>query len=124
VTADSRAHPPDGTRPGALWAGVLLGPLASLVALQLGYVLAERACATGQMLPLHLGFLGCLLVSLAAGVIARREWRGPGARPATEAGGPEGRSRFLALLGMLSGGTFALTIVAQWSATLFLHPCQ
>ncbi|HEX6104910.1 MAG TPA: hypothetical protein VFZ26_04960 [Gemmatimonadales bacterium] len=48
----------------------------------------------------------------------------PVAGHAGEDGGPEGRSRFLALLGLLTAPLFAMVIVAQWSASLFLHPCQ
>ena len=124
MSTDTRTTAGDGTRFGALWAGVLLGPVASLVGLEVGYVLVERACATGQALPLHLTFAGCLLVALAGGALGWREWRGWGSRLASDQGGPEGRSRFLALLGMLSGGVFALTVLAMWSAAFFYHPCQ
>lgn len=124
MSVDVRTTVGDGTRIGTLWAGVLLGPVASLVALQTGYVLVERACATGQVLPLHLTFGACLLAALASGALGRREWRGWGSRPASAQGGPEGRSRFLALLGMLSGGTFALAVLAMWSSAFFYHPCQ
>lgn len=124
MTVDTRSKTHDGTRYGALWAGVLLGPAASLAALELGYVLVERACASGQTAPVHLSFLGCLMVTLLGGGLAWREWRRWGSRLASEEGGREGRSRFLALLGVVSAPLFALSIVAQWTATLFLHPCQ
>jgi hypothetical protein len=124
VTIDTRTDTSDPSRRGRLWAGVVTGPIASLVALELGYVLVERACGTGQMVPIHLAFLGCLAATGVAGLAARREWRRYGARLASETGGPEGRSRFLAVLGVLSAPLFALAIVAQWSAVLFLHPCQ
>jgi hypothetical protein len=124
MTIDTRAPPPDGTRMGTLWAGVLLGPLASLLALETGYVLAQRACATGRMTPVHLSFLVWLLVAAASGLLGWWEWRRWDARLGTEEGGREARSRFLALLGLLSGGLFSLVIVAQWMANLFLHPCQ
>jgi hypothetical protein len=124
VTVDSDTSTRDGTRAVALWTGVLLGPVASLLALEVSYVLAERACATGRMAPVHLTLLGCFLLATAGGLLARREWGRWRARPEREQGGPEGRSRFLALLGMLSSGIFALTIVVQWTATWFYHPCQ
>jgi hypothetical protein len=124
MTIDARTGSRDGTRIGALWAGVLLGPVMSLVALEVGYVLADRACATGRMLPVHLTFVASLLVSLAGGALAWREWRVWGTTPARDEGGPAGRSRFLALLGLLAAPLFALTILALWSAAFFYHPCQ
>ena len=124
MTIDTRVDVSDGTRFGALWAGVLVGPVASLVALEIGYVLAERACLTGQMLPVHLTFIVTILACLGSGLLGWREWRAWGTRLASEAGGREGRSRFLALLGMLSGPLFAFVILALWSAVFYYHPCQ
>lgn len=124
MTIDTRTETDDGTRIRALWAAVLLGPLAFLAALELGYILVDRACVTGRMLPVHLSFLVWLLVAAGGGLLGWREWRRWGARPAGDQGGPEGRSRFLALLGVLTSVFTALLIVALWSASLFLHPCQ
>jgi hypothetical protein len=124
MTADTRTGTRDGTRIGVLWSAVLLGPIAALTALEVGYVLAERACRTGQPLPLHLSFLGFLAVSLVAAALGWREWRRWGGGHAGDEGGREGRSRFLALLGLISGVFLGLVILAQWSANLFLHPCQ
>jgi hypothetical protein len=124
MTIDTDTGTRDGTRFGALWAGILVGPIASLVALEVSYVLVHRACATGQMAPVHLSFLACLLATVGAGVLSWREWGRWGGRLASAQGGPEGRSRFLALLGILSSALFALTILSQWSATLYYHPCQ
>jgi len=124
MTIDTRAVTGDGTRIGALWAANLLGPVALLVALEVGYVLVQRACATGQVLPLHLSFFGCLVAALGGAALGWREWRRWGAVHAGPDGGPEGRSRFLGLLGLLIGAFAGLVILAQWSATLFAHPCQ
>lgn len=124
MTIDTRTKADDGTRIGALWGAIVVGPLAFLAALETGYVLVERACTTGQMLPVHLSFLAWLLVALGGGLLGWGEWRRGGARPASEQGGPEGRSRFLALIGVLISAFAALLIVALWSANLVLHPCQ
>lgn len=124
MTADTGTRIADGTRIGALWAANLLGPLAVLAGLEISYMFADRACPTGDMLPVHLTALGSLLVALLGGAIGWREWRRWGAGPAGDEGGREGRSRFLALLGLMVSAVAALLIAAQWSATLFLHPCQ
>ncbi len=124
MTVDTRTDVPDGSRIGALWAANLLGPVASLIGLELGYALNQRACDTGQMLPLHLSFVSALLLALLGTALGWREWRYREARLSGEEGGPEGRSRFLALLGVLTGAMFSLVILVMWSATLFLHPCQ
>lgn len=124
MSVDGGTRVSDGTRIGALWASVLLGPLAALTALELAYVLVQRACATGQVLPIHLGFLGTLLAALAGAAIGWREWRRWGGGPDADRGDRGARSHFLALHGLISSLAFALVIVAQWSATLFLHPCQ
>ncbi len=94
MTTETRAPLGDGTRIGALWAANVLGPLAAFV------------------------------VSLYAAALGWREWRRWGGTHAGDEGGAEGRSRFLALLGLLTGGFAALPVLAQWSANLFFHPCQ
>ena len=124
MTVDTRTPLADGTRIGALWVANLLGPIAALAGLQIAYMLTDRACATGNALPVHLTWLACLIAALFAGWLGWREWRRWGGGHAGEEGGPEARSRFLAVLGMLAGASAALVIAAQWSASLFFHPCQ
>ena len=124
MTMDLGTRVADGTRIGALWAANLLGPVAVLASLQVSYMFADRACQTGDMLPVHLTALTALLAAVLGGTIGWREWHRWGASPAGEDGGPEGRSRFLALAGLVNSGLGALLIAAQWSATLFFHPCQ
>jgi hypothetical protein len=107
----------------ALWFAVLAGPLAWALGLNLEYSLVLLACARGTMLPLHLVSIGTLLLAGAGGAVGWREWQRAGAgRP--EGGGTLDRSRFMAALGILSGAYFALVIVAQWIANLFLNPCM
>lgn len=124
MTTETSAPVADGTRLGALWAANLLGPAAALAGLEIAYILTDRACVTGEVLPVHLAWLTSLAVALSGGLIGRREWLRWGGAHTGEEGGREGRSRFLALLGMLVSGVAALAIAAQWSATLFFHPCQ
>jgi hypothetical protein len=124
VTTETRAPLADGTRFGALWVANLLGPVAALAGLEIAYIFADRACVTGDVLPVHLTWLACLLLAAFAGWLGWREWRRWGGSHAGEDSGPNGRSRFLALLGMLTSSLSILVIAALWSAVLFFHPCQ
>jgi hypothetical protein len=124
MTTDTSTPLADGTRFGRLWVANLLGPIAILAGLEIAYIFADRACKTGDVLPVHLTWLVCLLLALFAGWLGWREWRRWGGGHAGEEGGPAGRSRFLAVLGMLASGLATLVIAAQWSAGFFFHPCQ
>jgi hypothetical protein len=124
MTTDTRTPLADGTRIGALWVANLLGPIAALAGLEVAYILTDLACTTGDAIPVHLTWLVCLAAALFAGWLGWREWRRWGGGHAGEQGGPEARSRFLAILGMLASAMAALVIAAQWSAGLFFHPCQ
>lgn len=125
MTIDTRIPVSDGTRIGALWTANLLGPITVLLTQELSYVLTEKAaCAHGQMWTVHLSFaLGLALTGLA-GSLGWREWRrweGQLSIPDEE---PRGRSRFMSIVGTLTSALSALVVIAMWSATLFLHPCQ
>jgi hypothetical protein len=125
MTIDTRIPVRDGTRIGALWTANLLGPAAVLLTQESGYVLSEKAaCARGLVWPLHLSFAIGLALALAAAAIGWREYRRWGEQLSTPAGDPEGRSRFMAIVGMLVSTLSALGIIAMWTATLFVHPCQ
>jgi len=125
MTIDTRIPVRDGTHLGALWTANLLGPAAVLLTQEIGYILSEKAaCARGEVWPMHLAFAAGLALTLTAISFGWREWQRWGERPWTPAGSPEARSRFMAVLGVLVSTLSALVIVAMWSATMFLHPCQ
>lgn len=124
MTIETSAPLGDGTRIGALWTANLLGPIAALAGLEIAYIFADRACKTGDMLPVHLTWLASLLAAAFAGRLGWREWRRWGGGHAGEDTGLGGRSRFLALLGMLLSAVTALVIAAQWSAAFVFHPCE
>jgi hypothetical protein len=124
MKTDSSAPADDGTRIGRLWVANLLGPLASLAGLQLAYMLADHACKSGELWPVHLAHLACLGLAVAGGMIGYREWLRWRHEPGGEQGGPEGRSHFMAIVGVLASAMAALVIVAQWSAVAFFRPCQ
>lgn len=124
MTTETRAPLADGTRIGALWTANLLGPFAALAGLEIAYIFADRACITGDMLPVHFTWVGSLLAAFFAGWLGWREWRRWGGGHAGEDAGLAGRSRFLAVLGMLLSAMAVLVILAQWSAAFIFHPCQ
>jgi hypothetical protein len=97
------------------WAGVLLGPLAFALDLQLGYSLVYEACERQSMLLLHLVGAGALLVLTAGALAAWRVFR-----DASE----DGRARFLGRLGLLSSAFFLLVLLGQALPRLVLGPCD
>jgi hypothetical protein len=96
-------------------AGVLLGPLAFALDLQLGYSLVYEACNRHSMLVLHL-VGAAALVLVAGGALAA--WR------VFQAAGDERRARFLGRLGLLSSAFFLLVILGQALPRLVLGPCD
>jgi hypothetical protein len=111
-----------GVGVGELWAGVLVGPTAMLLQLEINYALVLWSCATGRTWPLHLVSVLAVLFTLAAGLLAHRIWR----RLATseDSGGPFARSRFMAAVGVMISLLMAAVIVAQWLPVFLHHPCE
>jgi nicotinamide riboside transporter PnuC len=108
----------------ALWFGVLAGPLAWMLGLNAGYSLVRVACAKQNMLYLHAVSLLTLLLALAGGWVAWREWKRTGREWPGEEPGAIPRSRFMVALGLLASGLFSLVILAQWTASFFFNPCM
>jgi hypothetical protein len=118
ATADLKA----GTGVGKLWAGVLVGPMAMLLQLEINYALVLWSCATRHTWPLHLVSLVALLVTAVAGVLSYRIW---GRLSANEdSGGPIARSRFMAAVGILMSLLMCGVIVAQWLPVFIHDPCE
>jgi cytochrome c biogenesis factor len=124
MTVDPRTPVPDAPEIRALWAGVLLAPVAFLLNLELAYAVVPHACLSQNRLPVHLVHLVCLVIALVGGAFALRSWRSCGETWPGEEGGPVSRSRFMAGLGLLLSVLFALVIVAQWIPSFVLSPCQ
>jgi hypothetical protein len=125
-------HTNELVSPVALWFGILGGPLAWAARLLLSYPLVGVACAQGAGLVLHLVAGVTLAVTVAAGLVAwrgfrtTRDWqrsRPPRTgEPTVDAWAVE-RTYFMALLGLLSSGLFALVIVAEWFTVFVTDPC-
>ncbi len=108
----------------ALWAGLLGPPAAWILQLQLTYALVPWVCRSQKHWVLHRSALVFLAVSLGAGLVAWREWRGTDPERSTQASDILAVHKFMALLGLLTAGLFSLLIVGQGLATLMIDPCH
>ena len=119
------AHEPaDLPRIRTLWFGLLGGALAWKLQLMVNYALVPYACWRELTILVHLASLATLLLALGAAAVSLRSWRSAGSSFELELGGPIGRSRFMALLGVVLSVYFALVILGQWVPNLLLSPCD
>jgi hypothetical protein len=68
--------------------------------------------------------LGALLLAAGGGISAWYNWQRMRQVQPSEAGGVLPRSRFMAVIGLLSSGLFILVIMAQWLPHFILSLCQ
>ncbi len=107
-----------------LWFGVLAAPLVWAVRLVASYALVAAVCREGSALVVHLISAAALGVSLVALLVARRSYQAT--RPAERSSADPwvlDRAHFMAVLGLLVSGFFALVIVAEWSGVFITDPC-
>lgn len=107
-----------------LWAGLLAGPVAWVVQLQAVYALSAWATERDRPAALHLVSLLCVAATLGGGLLAWRAWRAVGGWPTGAEAPAVGRTRYLAVLGVMTGGLFVIVIVAQWLAVVILPHTQ
>jgi O-antigen/teichoic acid export membrane protein len=121
---DPRTEIVEARRIRALWAGLLLAPVAFFVNLELGYLLVRPSCSRDHALPIHAVHTVSLVLALFGLSIAWRSWQSEGTRWSDDEGGPVARTRFMAGLGVTLSALLVLTLVAQWIPTFVLSPCQ
>ena len=112
---------------GELWAGLLVGPMAGLIQLQVNYALVLWSCSHRALWPLHLVSVLALLATLFAGLIAYRVWQRLSVTRVSvkeDGAGPIARSRLMSLVGLLISILMSLVIIAQWLAVFVYDPCQ
>jgi hypothetical protein len=119
--AAPREHPP--VSDVALWTSVLTGPIVFLVNLQVNYTMVDWACNTSNSWSLHVAHAVALLISVASALLGRALWTRVGAGWPDTMAGSESRSRLLAVLGMVGGAGFAVSILAQWITVMVLGAC-
>jgi hypothetical protein len=124
LSAEATREFKEGAGPGRLWAGMLTGPLATLVQLQTNYALVLWACGAGRTWALHAVALAALLLCAFAGLLSFSNWRKTGAGWEDEGAGVLPRSRFMSVVGMFVSLMSALVAIAQWIAVFIYSPCQ
>jgi len=108
---------------GALWIGVLAGPVAWALDLTVSYAIVQWTCGGGPRFVLHLITVASLAI-IGGGAYAA--WRALGSGPAVADDGhfPEERGRFMALLGLVTCALFALVVIAGAIPRLILDACH
>lgn len=107
----------------ALWVGFLGGPAVWFAHLGVSYNLVRYVCLSGDHWLLHLAT--GIAVAAGAGVLwlAWRNWRRTGRPGHTGQSGEWGRSRFLALAGLLFAGYSLALIAVEAIPTFLLEAC-
>ena len=100
-----------------LWAGILAGPSAWVAQLSLVYPIAQLTCHAG-FAPQHPGTLHAISIAAlaltAAGAMLSWQMRL----------GHVPRIRFMAQLGLLMCGLFAVVVIATWVPPFILNNCE
>lgn len=109
--------------PGRLLFAVAGGPAAWFLLLCVNYGLVRYICASGATWILHATTVAALLLVLGAAVVAWDAWRRSGRPGEATEGGVVGRTRFLAVSGVVTSAFFTLLVLGSWIPILFLHPC-
>lgn len=124
ASADLNAGDPRWLSPLPLWTGILAGPAAFALNLSATYALVKWTCHADSEIVLHLISLAALIIVLAGGWIAVIALRQSPAAVPTDAGTPEARARFMALLGVASSAFFTFAVVANAVPQWVLDACQ
>jgi hypothetical protein len=133
MSVQAREHYATGRGAAALWAGVVLPPLAFLTAMEAAYVLVPWACQKGRHAVVWAGLApGLVMLAIggwAAFRVRRRLGHGLG-REFTGAGGSlaidpvPSRVRFMAAVGVLSTLLFLVLILSLAVPIAVLRPCD
>jgi hypothetical protein len=110
----------DGARLGSIF----LGMFAIALDQEVSYFIVEWSCGARAHWPSFALSAVALLIALAGVAIAWRDLRALPAGASAADGTADGRNRFLALLGLMLSGFFALAIVFETIAKFFFDPCQ
>jgi hypothetical protein len=107
----------------ALWFGILGPPTIWLARLKISYILVPYACWTGLTPMLHAVTLLTLAATAWAGWVAWRSWSLAGRTEHADLATVLHRTRFLAMVGLLSAGFFLAVIAAEGLLNFLVDPC-
>lgn len=107
----------------ALWFGLLAGPAAWYLHLNVSYGLVRLICLHGNSWLLHLTTLAMVALAAAGAWVAWGNWRRIGEPEITTGPGTLGRTRFMALGGLMMSGFFLAIILLAWIPDFLLDPC-
>ena len=122
MQANVRAELKSNITIAELWAGVLVGPMAALIQLQVNYALVLWACSHHSTSPLHIVSALALFLTIVAGLLSFQIWQGVSVRE--DGPGPPARTKLMSFLGILISIMMSLVIIAQWLAVFIHDPCE
>jgi hypothetical protein len=107
----------------SLWFCLFAGPIAWFLQLETILALSPWSAKSGRVGAMHAVTALLLCIAAASALLAWRDWRAAGGGlPTGQQGGPEGRERFLAVMGMGAGTLFSLLIIAGWIYVSTINP--
>ena len=107
-----------------MWIALLAGPVAWIIGLAAKYAIVPFACGATSSLGLHLVSVVTLTIAVYGGVLGWQLWQQSAKEWPDDAPSPVVRTRFMAVMALMSGVLFSLGIIAQWITSAFLHPCM
>lgn len=110
--------------PLPLWTGILAGPIAFAFNLTTTYALVHWTCEADRESVLHVVSLVALLIVIGGTWVSWMALRHSPDTLETDAGTPEARARFMALLGLASSAFFIFAIVANAFPQWVLDACR
>lgn len=125
--ASSRTSPHDPARTGALWFGLLCGPLAALTNEAIEYVLVSWSCGgfdSVSRVLLHVVPAALIALCVIAGLVAWSAGRRSSSAAHDQPMDSVGSNRaFMGLVGVGLSALGALVILSQWIPVLYVNPC-
>ena len=104
------------------WTGLLAGPFAWGLHMQVNYSLVPWVCKNGVEILIHLVTVLALLITALGAFAAWRTWQEGEETNVDDAA--LSRTSFMGVLGLLTSAMFFLVIIAQEIPSYYFHPCQ